>query len=88
MLQYKCDICGQPATIRETAIRAGEAVSRHLCQEHGASLQPTANPGVPAASLATAEELYRSLSEEEREHLALIHRFTKRCHGRAPEGQS
>jgi hypothetical protein len=77
MLQPKCDICGQPATIHETAIRAGEAVSRHRCQEHGESFLPTRIPGVQA-SLPTAEELYRSLSEAEREHFALIYRLTRR----------
>ena len=78
MLQHKCEICGQPATIHETAMRAGEAVSRHLCQEHGESLVPKSIPGVPAASLPTAEELYLSLSEAEREHMALMYRLTKR----------
>jgi hypothetical protein len=77
MHQHKCEICGQPATLHETAIRSREAVSRHLCQEHGVSLVPKSIPGAPAASLPAAEELYRSLSETEREHLALIYRLTK-----------
>jgi hypothetical protein len=78
MLQPKCDICGQPATIHETAIRAGEAATRHLCQEHGESSLPTAIPGVQASSLATVEEPCRSLSDAERDHLALVYRLTKR----------
>jgi len=39
MHQYKCDDCGQPATIHETAIESREAiVSRHHCEEHGANV--------------------------------------------------
>jgi hypothetical protein len=78
MLQPKCDVCGQPATIHETLIKGGEAASRHLCQEHGESSLPTVVPGVQATPLPTAEELYRGLSEAEREHMALLYRLTKR----------
>jgi hypothetical protein len=78
MLQPSCDICGQPATIHDTAINAGEAVSRHRCQEHGESLLTTSIPGVDAASLPTAEELYQRLSESERKHFALLYRLTRR----------
>jgi hypothetical protein len=78
MLQRGCDICGEPATIHETTIRAGEAVTRRLCREHGDSLLPKTIPGIPAASLPTTEELYRNLSEAEREHLSLLYRLSKR----------
>jgi hypothetical protein len=78
MLQPGCDICGQPATIHETAVRAGEAVTRHLCREHGESSLPAVIPGVQAASLQAAEEYFRSLSDAEREHLALVYRLTRR----------
>jgi hypothetical protein len=78
MLQPKCDVCGQPATIHETVIRGGEATSRHLCSEHGEPLLPSVDPGSQAAALQAAEEYYRSLSEAEREHLALVYRLTRR----------
>jgi hypothetical protein len=78
LLQPRCDLCGRPATIHETAIRAGETVSRHFCQEHGEPPLPPVDPGVQAASLRAAEEYYLSLSDAEREHMALVYRLTKR----------
>ena len=78
MLGPKCDICGQPATIHETTIETGEATSRHFCQEHGGSLLPPIDPDVQAASLRAMEEYYYSLSDAERENMALLYRLSKR----------
>jgi hypothetical protein len=78
MLQPRCENCGQLATIHETAIIAGKAASRHFCLEHGKSSLPPVDPGVQGASLREAEEYYRSLSDAEREHMALVYRLTKR----------
>jgi hypothetical protein len=78
MLRPKCDICGRPATIHETAINAGEVTSRHLCQEHGEPSLPTVIPGTQAASLEEVMERYRCLSDAEREQMALEYRLTRR----------
>ena len=78
MLQPRCAICEQPATIHETTIEAGVATSRHFCQEHGESPLPPVDPALQAASLRALEEHFNSLSDAEREHMALLHRFSKR----------
>ena len=79
MLQPTCAVCGQPATIHETAIEAGAAVARHFCQEHGeVAWRATAPPLGDAASLQALEERWRGLSEVEQEHLALLYRLTHR----------
>ena len=78
MLGPKCEVCGQPAAIHETTIEAGEATSRHFCQEHGQPLLPPVDPGVQAASLRALEEYFHSLSDAERENMALLYRLTKR----------
>jgi hypothetical protein len=76
MLQPRCAICGQPATIHETALEGGAAVTRHLCQEHGVSVLPAVDLGPQAAQ--TAAEQYRNLSDAEKEHFALLYRLTHR----------
>ena len=63
MTKPNCDICGKPATVHETVREAGEATSRHFCQEHG--------------ELRVIEECYRrSLSEAEWEPIARLYRPT------------
>jgi hypothetical protein len=76
MLQPRCEICGQPATIHETAVEGEGAVTRHLCQEHGEAALPAVDFGPEAAQ--AAEQQYNSLSEGEKEHLALLYRLTHR----------
>ena len=76
MFQPTCAICGQPATIHETAVEGEGAVTRHLCQEHGAAGMPTVDLGPQA--LQAAEEKLRRLSEAEREHFGLLYRLTHR----------
>jgi hypothetical protein len=76
MLQPKCEICGQPAVIHETAVEEEGAVTRHLCQDHGQATWPAVNLGPQAAQ--AAEELYRNLSDAEKEHAALLYRLTHR----------
>jgi hypothetical protein len=70
MLQPKCEICGQPAVIHETAVAGEGAVTRHLCREHGQPAVPVLDFGPQAAQ--AAEEQYRSLSDAEKEHFALL----------------
>jgi hypothetical protein len=82
MHQPECVICGQPATIHETALTRGQAISRHLCQSHGQSLLPTIAPGDQAAALRSLAEQYRSLSDAERTQLALSYRLTRRARHR------
>jgi hypothetical protein len=82
MHKPQCVICGQPATIQETAITGGKPTVRHLCQEHGESLLPAIDPDSQAASLRTLEEHYRSLSDAERENLALEYHLTRRARNR------
>jgi hypothetical protein len=76
MFQSTCEICGQPATIHETSVEGDGAVTRHLCQEHGDAALPPIDLG-PAAAQA-AEELYRRLSDAEKEHFGLLYRLTHR----------
>jgi protein-arginine kinase activator protein McsA len=71
-----CDLCEQPATIHETTVEDGAAVTRHLCQEHGATAMPDVGLGPQAAQ--AAEELNRRLSAAEKEHFALLYRLTHR----------
>jgi hypothetical protein len=61
MLQPKCEICGQPAVIHETAGEAGRAINRHFCQEHRRAAAPAVHLGPQAAQ--AAEEQYRNLSD-------------------------
>jgi len=78
MRQATCDICGQPATIHETAVEGGAASARHFCREHGEPILPTIVAVARVASLQAAEEYYRSLSEADQEQMALLHRLLTR----------
>jgi hypothetical protein len=79
MLQPTCAICGQPATIHETVIEAGAAVTRHFCQEHGEAACRAMAPSLGDADSHQALEVrWRGLSEAEQEHLALLYRLTHR----------
>lgn len=76
----RCEACGRPATIHETAIRGGEAASRHFCREHG---EPTVaavdlGPAASAEAFRAAGEYYQGLADAEREHLALLYRLGRR----------
>jgi hypothetical protein len=86
MHKPRCVIWGQPATIQETAITGGKPTVRHLCQEHGESLLPAVDPDAQAAALRTLEEYYRSLSDAERENLALEYHLTRRARDRIGPG--
>jgi len=74
----KCERCERSATIHETTIEAGKAIARHYCPEHGKTLMPPLDPEVQAAGLLAVEEYYNSLSDAERENLALLYRLQKR----------
>src|SRR5262245_12774064 len=68
MRQPKCEIRGQPPVIHETTVEAEGAVTRHLCQDRGQAASPVLDLGPQAAQ--AAEEQYRTLSDEEKEHSA------------------
>jgi hypothetical protein len=76
MLQPKCEICGQPAVIHETAVEDAGAVTRHSCQDHGLAAWPAVNLGPHAAQ--AAEEQYGNLSDAEKEHFAMLYHLTHR----------
>jgi hypothetical protein len=76
MLQLKCDVCGEPATIHETTVQDGSAASRHLCQEHGIAAVPVVK--LRPDALQHAEERLRDLSEAEKENLILLQRASRR----------
>ena len=78
MLPPRCETCGQPATVHETSIGGGKAVTRHLCREHGEAVLPALDPASRAEALKRAEELYHGLPEAEKEHFALLHRLVHR----------
>lgn len=83
MRHYKCDVCGAPATIHETAIESrGAVVVRHYCQEHGAGAMHGTlrvdDPDIQAAFTDLAE-WYNGLAESEKNRIQLEYRLTRRC---------
>lgn len=78
MHSFSCELCGQPATIHETAVENGAVVARHLCAEHGESAWRSATPRLPADAWQAVEEYARGLSPEEWDALALRHRLSRR----------
>jgi hypothetical protein len=82
MRQDKCEICGQLATVHETAIESGgEIVVHHLCQEHGASaLQSMVRSDDPRTQAALAElsEWYNGLTDVERNRMEMEYRLIRR----------
>lgn len=82
MNAHKCDICGQPATIHDTAVHCGEVtVSKHYCRQHGVSLEPdTLVLGNTSriAALATVTGWHNSLSDSEKRQLEMdYHEFRR-----------
>jgi hypothetical protein len=75
----KCELCGEPAEIHETAIENGVAVgSQHLCKQHGESHWRSAVQAVEARSqdaLAQLTEWYRGLTDGERSRLEIEYRL-------------
>jgi hypothetical protein len=74
----KCDVCGAPATIHETAVENSQIVVRHLCQNHGKDLIPAIDFANHEAARQTVMEMYNRLSDTEKNELALLHRWSKR----------
>jgi hypothetical protein len=70
----KCEVCGEPATIHETAIENGVAVGlHHLCKQHGESHWRSALQAAESRSqdaLAQFTEWYRGRNGSVVEHLA------------------
>jgi hypothetical protein len=77
MIEFNCAICGQPATVHETAVEEGGAVTRHLCQDHGAAALPAVEVG--AQAVQAAAEQFHNLSDAEKEHFALLYRLLPGC---------
>ena len=78
----KCEVCGKPAAIHETAIENGVAVGSHqLCKLHGESRWQSA---VQAAEASTPDALtqltawYRGLTDVERSRLEMEYRLMRR----------
>ncbi|MFZ5828839.1 MAG: hypothetical protein ACOY3P_02060 [Planctomycetota bacterium] len=79
MFETRCTICGQRATIHETAVEPGGAIARHFCQKHGAALISNLDLGLQ--SLQSAAEQFRQLTDAEKAlyaDLARIRRLSKR----------
>jgi hypothetical protein len=82
MDHHKCEVCGQPAAIYETAIENGVAVGSHqLCKLHGESHWRSAVQAVEARShdaLAQLAEWHRGLTDVERSRLEMEYRLMRR----------
>jgi hypothetical protein len=78
----KCEVCGEPAAIHETAIENGVAVGSHqLCKLHGEPHWRSAVQAVEARSqdaLAQLTEWHRGLSDVERTRLEMEYRLMRR----------
>jgi hypothetical protein len=84
MQQSKCDVCGQTAAIHDTEIVGWRVVTQHLCQEHGEAawreaVLPLSNATIQASTLRDLEEYWHTLPVAEKEHLAQLHRLSRRC---------
>jgi hypothetical protein len=77
MLELKCAICGKPATIHDTVIESQAATSRHFCPEHAEPAPVPVFRGSQADAQKALEEYYHSLSDSERENMALLYRLSK-----------
>ena len=76
MLRPKCEICGEPAVIHETAVADEGAVTWHFCQDHGQAAMPVLILR-PQANQAAGEH-FGKLSEREKEHFAMLYHLTHR----------
>jgi hypothetical protein len=75
MHEYKCDLCGQRATIHETVIEHGEHVgTRRHCEEHAMDTLPDAidldDPG-SQTEFATLVDWYNSLADSAKSRIQL-----------------
>ena len=50
-MKFKCDKCGQPATIHLTEIVGGQKIEKHLCEDCAASEGITVKSNVPISQL-------------------------------------
>lgn len=78
MRRYHCEICGQPATIHETALNDGAVSYRHLCQVHGQEMLPAPVVTSDEAGFQAMVDYYRNLSDAEKDELALDYRLQRR----------
>lgn len=60
-----CDVCGIPAVVRDTVVRNGAPVVRHLCRAHGLPVWRNAVDVV-------ADGLERSLAKEKEAQSVLL----------------
>lgn len=78
MRRYHCEVCGQPATIHETAVNDGAVSYRHLCEAHGQDVALTEAVKRDEASFQVMVDYYRGLSDAEKDQLALEYRLRRR----------
>jgi hypothetical protein len=77
----RCDVCGRPATVHETAIAAGNVASRHFCDAHGAGVRADAVPlddTQRQAAITTLAERASKMTPAERARLELEYRLVTR----------
>ena len=78
----KCEVCGEPAAIHETAIENGVAVGlHHVCKQHGESHWRSALQAAESRSqdaLAQLTEWYRGLPDVERNRIEIEYRLMRR----------
>ncbi|HEY3395156.1 MAG TPA: hypothetical protein VGK58_20820 [Lacipirellulaceae bacterium] len=79
MRQYLCEVCGQAATIHETAVNDGTVNYRHLCQVHGQEILLVPVVKQDDAAFQAMVDSYRSLSDAEKDELALDYRLRRRA---------
>ena len=58
--RHRCEQCGAPAEIHDTAVEDGGAVARHWCAEHGAAIWEAA---APRPTPEQEQELARMIEE-------------------------
>ena len=82
MRDDRCDVCGQPAVVNETAVASdGTVTSRRLCAEHGAVDRDAILGGLRADAEKQFAELaaqFQGLSTAEKARLEAEYRVARR----------
>jgi hypothetical protein len=75
---YPCEVCGEPATIHETAIEGGVVSRRHSCEVHGKESLLVPEVKSDDAGFQAMVDYYRGLSEAEKDEMAVEYRLLRR----------
>lgn len=59
--QYKCDICGKPATVHITRIIDDKKIKVHLCADCAAKMSPSAGINLPEGIIPAIKKLEENL---------------------------